>query len=35
MFCPKRRGMGYGVNGAFTRYVVVRPDRTLAASRPR
>src|SRR5215472_6367752 len=21
MFCPERRGMGHGVNGAFTRYV--------------
>jgi len=27
MFCPNRRGMGHGVNGAFTRYVVVRPDQ--------
>jgi L-iditol 2-dehydrogenase len=27
MFCPERRGMGHGVNGAFTRYVVVRPDQ--------
>jgi len=26
MFCPERRGMGHGVNGAFARYVVVRPD---------
>lgn len=24
MFCPQRRGMGHGVNGAFTRYAVVR-----------
>jgi L-iditol 2-dehydrogenase len=23
MFCPIRRGMGHGVNGSFTRYVVV------------
>src|SRR5271157_4789166 len=23
MFCPVRRGMGHGVNGSFTRYVVV------------
>lgn len=27
LFCPQRRGMGHGVNGAFTRYVVVRPDQ--------
>jgi L-iditol 2-dehydrogenase len=27
MFCSERRGMGHGVNGAFTRYVVVRPDQ--------
>jgi L-iditol 2-dehydrogenase len=27
MFCRKRRGMGHGVNGAFARYVVVRPDQ--------
>ena len=27
MFCPERRGMGHGVNGAFTRFVVVRPDQ--------
>lgn len=27
MFCPQRRGMGHGVNGAFTRYVVVRQDQ--------
>jgi L-iditol 2-dehydrogenase len=27
MFCSQRRGMGHGVNGAFTRYVVVRPDQ--------
>ena len=27
MFCPNRRGMGHGVNGAFTRYVAVRPDQ--------
>jgi L-iditol 2-dehydrogenase len=27
MFCRERRGMGHGVNGAFTRYVVVRPDQ--------
>lgn len=24
---PTRRGMGHGVNGAFTRYAVVRPDQ--------
>ncbi|MGH6630534.1 MAG: zinc-dependent alcohol dehydrogenase, partial [Burkholderiales bacterium] len=24
MFCPNRRGMGHGVNGAFTRYAVVK-----------
>ena len=27
IFCPNRRGMGHGVNGAFTRYVVMRPDQ--------
>ena len=27
IFCPQRRGMGHGVNGAFTRYLVVRPDQ--------
>ncbi|HZS53721.1 MAG TPA: alcohol dehydrogenase catalytic domain-containing protein [Bryobacteraceae bacterium] len=27
IFCNNRRGMGHGVNGAFTRYVVVRPDQ--------
>jgi L-iditol 2-dehydrogenase len=27
MFCPNRRGMGHGVNGALTRYVVLRPDQ--------
>jgi len=27
MFCPNRRGMGHGVNGAFARYLVVRPDQ--------
>jgi L-iditol 2-dehydrogenase len=27
IFCPRRRGMGHGVNGAFTRYVVARPDQ--------
>ena len=27
IFCSSRRGMGHGVNGAFTRYVVVRPDQ--------
>ncbi|WP_262246867.1 zinc-dependent alcohol dehydrogenase [Parapedobacter soli] len=27
MFCEKRRGMGHGVNGAFARYVAVRPDQ--------
>ena len=27
MFCRNRRGMGHGVNGAFTQYVVVRPDQ--------
>jgi L-iditol 2-dehydrogenase len=26
-FCPTRRGMGHGVNGAFTHYVVVREDQ--------
>jgi L-iditol 2-dehydrogenase len=27
MFCPQRRGMGHGVNGAFTRFAVVRRDQ--------
>jgi L-iditol 2-dehydrogenase len=27
IFCPNRRGMGHGVNGAFTKYVVMRPDQ--------
>ncbi len=27
MFCQNRRGMGHGVNGAFTKYVAVRPDQ--------
>ena len=27
MFCTDRRGMGHGVNGAFTRYTCVRPDQ--------
>jgi L-iditol 2-dehydrogenase len=27
MFCSNRRGMGHGVNGAFTEYVAVRPDQ--------
>lgn len=27
IFCRNRRGMGHGVNGGFTRYVVVRPDQ--------
>lgn len=27
IFCKQRRGMGHGVNGAFTKYVVMRPDQ--------
>jgi L-iditol 2-dehydrogenase len=27
IFCRRRRGIGHGVNGAFTRYLVVRPDQ--------
>lgn len=27
IFCANRRGMGHGVNGAFARYVVLRPDQ--------
>ena len=27
MFCPDRRGMGHGVNGAFARHACVRPDQ--------
>lgn len=26
-FCKERRGMGHGVNGAFTQYAAVRPDQ--------
>jgi L-iditol 2-dehydrogenase len=27
MFCPERRGMGHGVNGAFARYAVAREEQ--------
>jgi L-iditol 2-dehydrogenase len=27
LFCPTRRGMGHGVNGAFTSFAVVREDQ--------
>jgi L-iditol 2-dehydrogenase len=27
IFCPNRRGMGHGVDGGFTKYVVMRPDQ--------
>src|ERR1700753_1439802 len=27
IFCANRRGMGHGVNGAFARYAVIRPDQ--------
>lgn len=27
IFCSRRRGMGHGVNGAFARYVLLRPDQ--------
>jgi L-iditol 2-dehydrogenase len=27
MFCLERRGMGHGVNGAFTKYAVVKPEQ--------
>ncbi len=27
IFCSNRRGMGHGVNGAFARYAVLRPDQ--------
>src|SRR5687768_2735792 len=27
ILCASRRGMGHGVNGGFTRYIVVRPDQ--------
>lgn len=30
MFCQNRRGMGHGVNGAFTKYATVRPDQLFA-----
>src|SRR5699024_9988481 len=26
VFCSSRRGMGYGVNGSFTKYIVARED---------
>jgi L-iditol 2-dehydrogenase len=29
-FCKERRGMGHGVNGAFTQYASVRPDQLYA-----
>lgn len=32
MFCSNRRGMGHGVNGAFTDYVAVRPDQLFSLS---
>jgi L-iditol 2-dehydrogenase len=30
MFCPERRGMGHGVNGAFAQYAVVKPEQAYA-----
>ena len=27
ILCASRRGMGHGVNGGFTQYIVVRPDQ--------
>lgn len=27
IFCAQRKGMGHGVDGAFTRYVLLRPDQ--------
>ena len=30
IFCPRRRGMGHGVNGGFARYVAARPDQLYA-----
>ncbi len=27
MFCPIRRGMGHGVSGSFTKFVIVREDQ--------
>ena len=27
ILCSRRRGMGHGVNGGFTRFIVVRPDQ--------
>ena len=30
MFCKNRRGMGHGVNGAFTRFAAARPDQLYA-----
>lgn len=32
MFCKEKRGMGHGVNGAFTKYVSVRPDQLYATA---
>ncbi|WP_299533606.1 alcohol dehydrogenase catalytic domain-containing protein [Ulvibacterium sp.] len=32
MFCRTRRGMGHGVNGAFTKYVAARPDQLYATA---
>jgi L-iditol 2-dehydrogenase len=32
MFCPDRRGMGHGVNGAMTRLAKVRPDQLFQLS---
>jgi L-iditol 2-dehydrogenase len=32
MFCKAKRGMGHGVNGAFTKYVAARPDQLYATA---
>jgi len=32
MFCKEKRGMGHGVDGAFTKYVSVRPDQLYATA---
>ncbi len=32
MFCKSKRGMGHGVNGAFTKYVAARPDQLYATA---
>ncbi len=33
IFCSQRKGMGHGVDGAFTRYVLLRPDQVFEIPR--